>query len=351
MSAEVLTLPDLGEGLTEAEILTWLVSVGDRVGVDQPVAEVETAKASLEVPCPYAGTVAELHGAEGEVIAVGAPLVTVSTGASETSVPVPREESGPAGGDGAAGTAGSGAALVGYGTGSGASAPRRYARGADGPRRSTATGGPSTTPGTRVRVVSPLVRRLAREHGIDVASVRGTREGGLVPRRDVEAAARAASSGPAGEVPGTHRLPLRGAHRAMAERLARSRREIPEATVWVDADATGLLELRRELNEARPDRPVSVLALVARFALAGLVRYPELNAHFDSERGEAVRFDAVHLGFAAQTPRGLVVPVVRDAHRSATREPSARLAEATEAARSAALGPEALRGGTFTVNN
>ncbi|MFD6950644.1 MULTISPECIES: dihydrolipoamide acetyltransferase family protein [unclassified Nocardiopsis] len=362
MSERVFALPDLGEGLAEAEVLAWLVSVGDEVAVDQPVAEVETAKASVEVPCPYAGTVTELHGAVGEVVAVGAPLLTVAPRTAQTSVPDAREGSGPAGGNGAATEAGSGAVLVGYGTGSGARTPRRRARGRDGPPRSTATGGPPASPAGRVRVVSPLVRRLAREHGIDVASVRGTGEGGLVLRRDVESLAAArepasasaretAAPGPARERPGTHRRPLRGAHREMAERLSRSRREIPEATVWVDADATGLLELRRELNEAGPDRPVSVLALVARFAVAGLAHFPELNAHFDHGRREVVRFDAVHLGFAAQTPRGLVVPVVRDAHRSTTRELSARLGEAAEAARAGTSAPEDLRGGTFTVNN
>ncbi|MEV2275012.1 dihydrolipoamide acetyltransferase family protein [Nocardiopsis sp. NPDC049922] len=350
-------LPDLGEGLTDAEILTWLVAVGDEVAVDQPVAEVETAKAAVEVPCPYAGTVTELHGAVGEVVAVGAPLITVR----ETTVPGAREGSDPVGGNGAAGeSAGSGAVLVGYGTGRGAPTSRRRARGAGGPPRSTATGGPPTTPGgERTRVVSPLVRRLAREHGIDVAAVRGTGEGGLVLRRDVAAlvAGGAVSGGataaraPEADPPGTHRTPLRAAHRSMARSLERSRREIPEATVWVDADATGLVELRRELNEAAPDRPVSVLALVARFALLGLARFPELNAHFDTERDEIVRFDPVHLGFAAQTPRGLVVPVLRDADRLTTRTLSARLGETAEAARAGTLGPEALRGGTFTVNN
>ncbi|WP_116245062.1 dihydrolipoamide acetyltransferase family protein [Nocardiopsis sp. FIRDI 009] len=355
-------LPDLGEGLTEAEILTWLVAVGDEVAVDQPVVEVETAKAAVEVPCPYAGTVTELHGAVGEVVAVGAPLITVA----QTTVPNAREGSDPVGGNGAAGeSAGSGAVLVGYGTGRGAPTTRRRARGTGGSPGSTGTGGPPTppyAPGTgRTRVVSPLVRRLAREHGIDVSAVRGTGEGGLVLRRDVAALISGAGAGAGADgpdsrerrtdPPGTRREPLRGAHRSMARGLERSRREIPEATVWVDADATGLVELRRELNEAEPDRPVSVLALVARFALLGLARFPELNAHFDTARDEVVRFDPVHLGFAAQTPRGLVVPVVRDADRLTTRGLSARLGETAEAARSGGLGPEALRGGTFTVNN
>lgn len=137
----------------------------------------------------------------------------------------------------------------------------------------------------------------------------------------------------------------------MAERLARSRREIPEATVWVDADATGLLDLRSTLNEADPDRPVSVLALLAKFCLLGLRRFPALNSRIDTERSELLRFSQVNLGIAAQTARGLAVPVVRDAHAMTTRELAANLDELTTAARAGTLTPDRLTGGTFTVNN
>ena len=151
------------------------------------------------------------------------------------------------------------------------------------------------------------------------------------------------------------RIPLRGARRAMADKLSRSRREIPEATVWVDVDATGLVETRRALNAADPARPVSLLALLARFTILGLRRYPELNARV--EQDEIVVPEWVNLGFAAQTEHGLVVPVVRDAHRLTTRELSARLAEHTAAARERRLAPAdptgapRWSGGTFTVNN
>ena len=397
-------LPDLGEGLTEAEIVSWLVSEGEEVAVDQAVVEVETAKASVEVPCPYSGTVTRLHGTEGEVVAVGAPLITVTSGRdsepsspdergirdTRTTVPDARDGSDPAGGNGAADSeAGSGAVLVGYGTAWGTRSKRRGAPRAGGPPGSTATsGGPPTNPaeppgglygaapagagggsGTgdesaagQTRVVSPLVRRLARENGIDIASLHGSGEGGLILRRDVESLIGAPVAGVPEQAetpgtentpgePGTHRSPLRGSHRVMAEHLSRSRREIPEATVWVDVDATGMLDLRSELNEAVPDRPVTVLGLVARFALLGLARFPELNAHFDTARQETVRYDAVHLGFAAQTPRGLVVPVLREASTLTTRELSTALAERADAARSGGTAPEDLRGGTFTVNN
>jgi 2-oxoisovalerate dehydrogenase E2 component (dihydrolipoyl transacylase) len=150
---------------------------------------------------------------------------------------------------------------------------------------------------------------------------------------------------PAGEV----RIPLRGVRKTIAENLTRSRREIPEATVWVDADATGLLAARAALNARDPEYPVGLLALLARFAIAGLRRWPELNAHLEDD--EIVIPAHVHLGFAAQTERGLLVPVVRDAHLMSLRELAAALARQTDAARAGRLAPADLTGGTITVNN
>ena len=206
-------------------------------------------------------------------------------------------------------------------------------------------------------MISPLVRKMAREAGLDLASVTGTGPSGLVRREDVRralaghAAAPPAAPGspadPAGA--GEKRIPLRGARRVAADKLTRSRREIPEATVWVDVDATGLLAARQDLNADHARPPVSLLALLARFALLGLRRYPELNARIDG--GDIVLPDHVHLGFAAQTERGLVVPVLRDAHRLSTRELSAALTARTAAARGGRLTPAELTGGTFTVNN
>ena len=217
-------------------------------------------------------------------------------------------------------------------------------------------------------VISPLVRKVARDGGLDLARITGTGPMGMVRRHDVEqalTAARAstgpvpaADSGPrtssrsapaSGQEPGEIRSPIRGARKAMAEKLARSRREIPEATVWVDADATGLLEARAALNARTPGQPVSLIALLARFAILGLRRYPELNAHIEDD--EIVIPRHVHLGFAAQTERGLVVPVVRDAHLLSVRELSAALARHTDAARSGRLAPAEMTGGTITVNN
>ncbi|MDW3848333.1 2-oxo acid dehydrogenase subunit E2 [Micromonospora sp. BRA006-A] len=408
-------LPDLGEGLSEAEIVEWRVAVGDVVTVDQTVVEVETAKAVVDVPCPYAGRVVALHGAAGEVRPVGQPLITI---APLDDAPDPhatyREEE----------RAGSGNVLIGYGTGHGGTGRRRRrprlalapepgtpaaadpvsgpAAGAPAPVGSPAPAGPvpagSSRPAgpdsaglpalngtaapadrsaepapTGVRsaplVISPIVRRLAKEHGIDLASLRGTGPGGVIRRADLDAAvaapapatrlaavpdAPAAHAAHVGLVPagdGDTVIPLTGIRKVIADKLSRSRREIPEVTIWVDVDATGLLETRAAINAATPDTPVSILALLARICLSGLRRYPQLNAHVDTEGQRIIQSAGVHLGIAAQTDRGLVVPVLRDAQRLTTRELAAALAETTAAARAGTLPPARLTGGTFTLNN
>jgi len=364
-------LPDLGEGLEEAEIIAWHVQVGDHVDVDQPIVEVETAKAAVEVPVPFAGAVAKIHAAPGAVVAVGQPLITIAAddpaaGFREPGAVTPQPATTGAG----AGEA-SGNVLIGYGT---AATSRGSTRAARRSRRAAkpvpaaaasvpapsrhgpaAASAPALSRHGPVAVISPLVRKIARDAGLDLAMVSGTGPSGLVRRDDVRRAltqpdaATPATAAAAPAPPGEKRIPLRGARRAAADKLSRSRREIPEATVWVDVDATGLLEARRALNATPSRPPVSLLALVARFALLGLRQYPELNARIDAD--EIVIPGHVHLGFAAQTGHGLVVPVVHDAHRLSTRELSAALTARTAAARDGRLTPADLTGGTFTVNN
>ncbi|MTD54370.1 dihydrolipoamide acetyltransferase family protein [Amycolatopsis pithecellobii] len=322
-------LPDLGEGLTEAEVVRWLVEVGDEIVVDQPVVEVETAKASVEVPSPFAGVITARHGEPGQTLAVGAPLITVAAagGFTEPGVVTAGE--------------GSGNVLIGYGT-----PERRSSR----RRRSGATTAVVDAPAAPV-VISPLVRKIARDNGIDLTHLTGTGPQGIIRRADVELAMteRAAVVPAPRDGAQDRRIPLRGLRKAIADKLTTSRREIPEATVWVDADATGLLAARAAINERDPDHPVSLLSLFARFAVAGLRRYPELNARVEGD--EIVVLGAVHLGFAAQTDRGLVVPVVRDAGRLSTRALAEGIAARTAAARDGSLPPAELTGGTFTVNN
>jgi pyruvate dehydrogenase E2 component (dihydrolipoamide acetyltransferase) len=325
-------LPDLGEGLTEAEIVSWHVQVGDIVAVDQDVVEVETAKAVVEIPVPFAGRVAELHAGPGDLLAVGAPLITVSDD---------RTESVADGQSGAVLNGESGAVLVGYGTTDARRRSRRPSR--NGPPLPRTEHAPR--PPGRVAVVSPIVRRLARNAGLDLATISGSGRDGLVTRQDVE---RAVAARPA-QVEQVVRIPLQGIRKATADKLSRSRREIPEATVWVDADATELLRLRATLNAEDAEPRISLLALLSRFAVLGLRRHPELNAKVEDDA--IVMGSSVHLGFAAQTDRGLLVPVIPDAQACTLEQLSAALADYTLRARNGTLRPAELTGGTFTINN
>ncbi len=361
MTRQVFTLPDLGEGLTEAELVRWLVAVGDPVAVDSPVAEVETAKAVVEVPSPFAGTIAELHGEQGATLAVGAPLISVEDGPGGVA-PTPdpgeayRQEE----------RAGSGNVLVGYGT---AEAPARSRRRRAAARQqAVAHRPPAAAAPTRPAVKSPIVRKLARSHGLDLTTVTGTGPDGLIVRRDVEAAIAAAAPAPAPApavagpplpaadhdartgLPIHRRVPLTGVRKAVAETLGRSRREIPEATTWVDVDATALLAFRAALRGS--DRPVpGILAVVARFVVAGLAAFPALNSRVDTDRAEIAHLDGVNLGIAAQTDRGLVVPAVRGAHRLGMRALDAEIRRLTAAARDGSATAAELTGGSFTLNN
>lgn len=365
-------LPDLGEGLTEASIVTWLVQVGDVVAVDQPVVEVETAKAMVEVPCPYGGVVTARFGEEGTELPVGSPLLTVAVG-------TPAE--------GESDDEGSGNVLVGYGTTAAPARRRRVRRQDDvpaaapaAPRRTAPSASPVPPPEATPRsgpvpVISPLVRKLAREHGVDLRELPGSGPDGLILRADVETAMRetvqvrahvaeaeavapaAAPTQAPAQAPTPSdasadgiRVPLRGIRGAVADKLTRSRREIPDATCWVDADATEFMHARGAMNAAGGEK-ISVLALLARICTAALARYPELNSRVDLAAREVVQLDAVHLGFAAQTERGLVVPVVKDAHVRDAESLSAEFARLTEAARAGRLTPGELTGGTFTLNN
>ncbi|MGC7153388.1 dihydrolipoamide acetyltransferase family protein [Paenarthrobacter ureafaciens] len=414
MSSElqVFRLPDLGEGLTEAELVNWLVAVGDQIKVDQPIAEVETAKSMVEVPSPYAGTVAELHGQAGETLDVGKPLISIApVGAT------PAEPKAPAATDDAVSTgvvtdaeasaaaetyrteekAGSGNVLIGYGTPGGVTggrtrprkgsvavvdaAPPVAAPGAsvaapEAPMEPAVAG--TRIPGKLSAVISPLVRKMARDHGVSLDAINGSGASGLIMRRDVEAAisapeASAAPSAPAqapaeaaapaaasGDLDSrtglavSARTPVRGVRKAVAANMTKSRTEIPEATVWVDVDATALLDMRAELKKRSPHDTPGLLAFIARFVTAGLKKYPALNTRFETGTDgsqEIVGFDGINLGFAAQTDRGLVVPSARNAHQLSARELDAEIRRLTAVAREGKATPTELGSGTFTLNN
>ena len=438
---KVFLLPDLGEGLTEAELVNWLVAVGDEIRVDQPIAEVETAKSMVEVPSPYAGTVAILHGEPGQTLDVGKPLISVMPVGSVSAVGAAAGDAAPApspgsirpaddaaGSDrpdatpgaaspasaGSAGTlpavvadspaavaaeayreeekAGSGNVLIGYGTPGGHGIARRTRA----PKR--AAGAESVSgvsaaekaaddlvllrtrvPGKLGAVISPLVRRMARDHGVDLGELQGSGASGLIMRRDVEAVikpspvverpAAAESAAPAAPAAGSGtdartglgisgRTAVRGVRKAVAANMSRSRSEIPEATVWVDVDATALVEMRAALKKADPHNTPGLLAFIARFVTAGLKKFPELNTRIvtteDAAGGamqEIVAFDGVNLGFAAQTDRGLMVPSVRNADKLSARELDAEIRRLTAVVREGKATPAELGSGTFTLNN
>jgi pyruvate dehydrogenase E2 component (dihydrolipoamide acetyltransferase) len=322
-------MPDLGEGLTEGEINRWLVAEGDVVVVDQPVAEITTEKAVVEVPTPFAGRVAALHGAEGESVAVGTPLISIEVAATPS--------------EGASGNV-----LVGYGTSE--SAPRT--------RRSLTPAMPTAGAAKPVSAsppASPLVRRLAAELGIDLGTVAGTGPDGMVTRADLERVARregasettAQSPAPDGAV----RTALTGVDRIAAERLTRSHHDVPSASAWLSADATRLMELRTELPAGSTDPSVTPFAIILRLCTVGLRKFPRLNAHFDTETNEVVRFTPIHLGVAVQTDRGLVVAVIRDAQKQSLRGIADELQRLAGAARDGSIDAAELRGSTFTVSN
>ncbi|PRA79432.1 dihydrolipoamide acetyltransferase family protein [Microbacterium sp. MYb66] len=413
-STHVFRLPDLGEGLTEAGLVQWLVAVGDTIATDQPIAEVETAKSVVELPSPFAGIVTALHGDAGDTIDVGAPVLEVADPGASSGADGAPESSTAAATDAARQDtststqpeheayreeerAGSGNVLIGYGTSAHTTkgrrrpaasarsratnpppAPAPAAAQTATPSTATATGshatardsapvGPSQSgPEQRrpVAVRSPLVRRLARDLGLDVHAITATGPDGAVTRADVlqaavenavdGATAHHRSGSATGEtvdglgVVSRERLsPLR---RAVSAKLSRSRSEIPEATVWVDVDATALWELRAQMAPEGGKAP-SVTALLARFVLLALEDYPVLAARLSESGDELISFEGVNLGIAADTERGLLVPVVPRADALTVEQLDTALRELAATARSGAMPPERLRGSTFTLNN
>lgn len=388
--AQEFLLPDLGEGLTEAEIVSWLVAPGDVIAIDQLVVEVESAKSVVELPSPYGGRVESLHASAGDVVLKGAPLISVvpvdSPAALLAQEPAPQpapsrttsEELVPGTAvrmpDTRSAAPGSGAVLVGYGTKESTVRLRRPAGGRFGRT------GPETAPvrsetssrlldaSRRSPVVSPLVRKRAKDHGFDASELAGSGAGALVRREDVEAAilelSRAIPSAvkavPAPQeqtalavaTPGAEdlRIPITGLRKVVATRLTHSRRTIPEATIWLDVDATELFAAKDRLQRSSGER-FSLTALIARFVVAGLKQYPILNSSVNEEHNEIVQHGAVNLGLAAQTPRGLMVPVVHGAHDLTTRELRDGIAALVEQSGKGDFAPSALSGGTFTLNN
>jgi 2-oxoisovalerate dehydrogenase E2 component (dihydrolipoyl transacylase) len=376
---QIFKLPDLGEGLTEAEISGWLVAVGQNVAMNDPLVAVETAKATVEIPSPFAGTVLQLYAADGDVVAVGSPLISIGTAdkpeylnqvagqqptasASGEHAPIDLSSDAPArilATQRPEADEPSGNVLVGYGTRAQTAGRRRRA---DLPQPIAA---PTVTPATPLPPkATPPVRKLAKTLGVDLAALTVT--GPVISRQDVLDAAQAATSPtdtpsldesaiavtpprvPASGVIRT--LPMKGLRKAIATNVTRSRHDVPEATAWLQIDVTDLWSLRRELNEMTGVR-ISPLAIVCRAVTAALSSYPVLNSRLDDDGEQIQIFDHVHLGLAASTDRGLIVPVIRNAHRLSILRLAEELNRITDQARAGVLAPVDLTGSTFTVNN
>ncbi len=301
MSRYVFKLPDLGEGTVESEIGAWLVQPGDRIAEEQPMVEMMTDKAAIEVPAPVSGVVVSLAGRPGDRIAVGAELIVIDTPAED-------------------------AAAV-----------------------------PAAT-ATRV-LTSPAVRRRAQETGIDLARVAGSGPGGRILQGDLDAAARpapAAATRPSAPSAGsTQEIPVIGVRRVIAERMSAATREIPHFAYVEEVDVTELESLRAHLNARRPSGEPALTYLP--FIVAALARvlraFPQCNAHYDAARQLIVRHAAVHVGIATQTPEGLKVPVVRDVQALALTELASALRRAAERARSGEATRAELGGSTITITS
>jgi 2-oxoisovalerate dehydrogenase E2 component (dihydrolipoyl transacylase) len=360
MADRVFNLPDLGEGLEDAEIVEWKVSEGDTVALNQALVEVNTAKALVEIPSPVAGVVTTLHGQAGDVVKVGAPLVTFVV-----EGPEPAAEAGASAEEPESKRQ---ALLVGYGVDEAPSAKRRRPRlSPPGDRQAPAAvqapaaiQAPADEPAGGARA-TPVVRKLARQRGVDLGTVVGTGRDGRITREDVmkatgaagsaESAVAAATTATAPGVPGQdERIPVRGARRLIAQKMTRSWQEIPHVTSFHTVDATHLDALRRELSEESGHR-VSSLAVIVRALVEICRQHPPLNSSFDADAGEIVLRRSYHVGIAADTERGLMVPVVRDVDRKGIAQVAREMADVVEAARTGTASPEQLTGSTITVSN
>ena len=383
----MFNLPDVGEGLTEAEILGWQVAVGDAVAVNQVLVEIETAKAAVELPSPYAGTVLELLVEPGATVEVGTPIIAIGdpdlAGAGPTEPEPPETE--PVGAKiGEAGVDGRIATLVGYGPrpGSVTRRPRknspRVGDSASADRQLSPSQPPDTGLGATedlhaassintVPLAKPPVRKLAKELGVDLRSLTGTGPDGLITREDVQQGSVAARPGARvlGGAPGgvpqnspaaagaERRVPIKGVRKATAAAMVSSAFTAPHVTEFLTVDVTPMLELRERLRRTAAFAEVKLTPLVfaAKAVCLAMRDTPEINSHWDDEAQEIVYRDRVQLGIAAATPRGLVVPKVRDADTRSLRGLALAIAELTGTARAGKTTPADMLGGTFTISN
>lgn len=383
---KAFNLPDVGEGLTEAEILTWLVKPGDPVTVNQVLVEIETAKSAVELPSPYAGVVSELHADEGATVAVGSPIVTIDTAPSGSAhsakaparddmaptIPSPAEdeavEPGLIGGPAPGGRT---SVLVGYGPRTVEAKRRPRKSDGDVPDGVAPVAAPVAALAAPV-LAKPPVRKLAKDLGVDLRAVVPSGPNGTITRDDVQGAVapapatpapataaavpRPAIAAPAYEfdpVTREHRYPIRSVRRATAAAMVKSAFTAPHVSEFITVDVTRTMELVERLKASRDFAGVklSPLAVVAKAVLVAIRRDPDINASWDEERQEIVVKGYVNLGIAAATPRGLMVPNIKDAHALTLPEVAQAISELAGRAREGRNTPEEMIGGTITITN
>jgi pyruvate dehydrogenase E2 component (dihydrolipoamide acetyltransferase) len=357
--ATEFTLPDLGENIASGDVVTVFVSDGDILKPGQALLEVETDKAVIEVPCPPGGQVEKVLVKKGDTVKVGQPLVMLGSGTGAAATPKPAAAPKPAAPSPAAPPVAAPAA-----------APPSRPAVAAAPAAPIAEPEPRAEPepiaatATAVEPAGPAVRRLARELGVDLARVRGTGPSGRIIREDVVAAVRQASAAPAGRSRATtgterddwgpiRREPMSRMRKTIGANMVRSVSTIPHLTNFDDADVTELEHLRKEsaTEYAKTNLKLTALAFVIKAVSLSLRQHPAVNATIDTEKGEIVYKEYVNVGLAVDTPRGLVVPVLRDCDQLSIPQIAQSIADTAEKAKNAQYGLEDLRGGTFTISN
>ncbi|WP_406049974.1 dihydrolipoamide acetyltransferase family protein [Kribbella sp. NBC_00889] len=369
MGIQHFRLPDVGEGLVEAEIVSWKVKPGDTVKLNDTVVEIETAKSLVELPVPFAGTIAELLVPEGETVPVGTPIIAVQTDSAGDETPpadagtedlvpaIPEPDNG-----------GRTAVLVGYGprTTEAKRRPRKSAGPASAPAVEVPAPAPvpepvvakSNEPAGAVHVLAkPPVRKLAKDLGIDLATVTATGPGGIITRADVEghveAPAPVVEVAPVVSGRGDTRVPVKGVQKVMAQAMVASAFTAPHVTEWITVDVSATMELvdRLKGDKAFRDLKVSPLLIVAKAVTLAARRTPVINAAWDEPAQEIVYKGAVNLGIAAATPRGLIVPNIKNADALTLPELCAALNDLVATAREGKTQPADQAGGSFTITN
>ena len=383
MAVREITMPDLGEGLTESDLVGWNVAVGDTVEQNQVIAEVETAKALVQLPSPYAGVVSRLFVEPGTTVLVGAPIMSIAVDDASESDPAPTGGGGPeaaekpaAKGPGsqpaeAAPTART-SVLVGYGPPVEASTrPQRRAR---GKAWSTGPGGTLLAAGTQPEENSgrtrperpksfPPARKLAHELGVDLALVAGSGSDGVITRDDVLQFAAPAPSPPPTAPPHAHaasargprevRTPIAGVRKHTAAAMVSSAFTAPHASAFLTVDVTPTIELLASASQQRSlaGHRLTILTMVAKAMTVALRRHRSLNSRWDEGAGEIVQFGYVNLGIAVATARGLLVPNVKDADLMDLAELADAISRLTDAARAGTTSPADLAAGTISITN